>query len=191
MDLDFPRDFVAVGSDDLAGASKRWIRPRVPASRSRSISRSWRAWRLSQNWSEVPKNLASRRDVSAVMDRFPWTISLIRRGGTSVSLARVLTDPQGNQVLLQQDLAGMDRGDRVGHGVCSVVVLCPGTRFNAPQLCGRMSSWRTPPSWPLCGWSARRLRRPKLIEKVRPCELLPLGVVSASTGPRQRQPAAR
>jgi hypothetical protein len=41
-----------------------------------------------QKRSEVPKNRASRRPVSALMRRCPWTISLIRRARTPIFFAR-------------------------------------------------------------------------------------------------------
>ena len=46
-------------------------RVRVSPSRSRSLSRSYRLWRLSQNCSEVPKKRPSRSAVSAVTARTP------------------------------------------------------------------------------------------------------------------------
>src|SRR5664279_4400576 len=52
-----------------------------------STSRSKRVWRLSQKRSVVPKYRASRSAVSAVTRRLPWTISLIRRGGTPIATA--------------------------------------------------------------------------------------------------------
>ena len=42
----------------------------------------------SQKPSEIPKYRASRKSVSAVIDRLPSTISLIRRGGTPIARAR-------------------------------------------------------------------------------------------------------
>src|SRR5690625_6583756 len=42
---------------------------------------------LIQNSAEVPEYFASRSAVSAVMPRFPCTISLIRRGGTPIETA--------------------------------------------------------------------------------------------------------
>jgi len=57
-------------------------------SRSFSISKSYRDWRFIQYRSERPKYIESRRTVSAVMARLPWTISLMRRGGTEMSRAK-------------------------------------------------------------------------------------------------------
>jgi hypothetical protein len=43
---------------------------------------------LIQNRSDVPKNRASRKAVSALIRRSPCTISLTRRAGTPISFAR-------------------------------------------------------------------------------------------------------
>src|SRR6185295_16845543 len=55
--------------------------------RSFSTSRSYRACRFSQKRSDVPKYLARRKAVPAVIARFPCTISLIRLGETLTSVA--------------------------------------------------------------------------------------------------------
>jgi hypothetical protein len=62
-------------------------RSRRSPSRSFSRSRSYRTCRFSQNLSDIPKYRDNRRAISAVIARGPRTISLIRRGGTLVSLA--------------------------------------------------------------------------------------------------------
>ena len=55
---------------------------------------------------ETPKYRASRKSVSAVIDRLPSTISLIRRGGTSIARARPFcVGPIGCDELQQQNLA--------------------------------------------------------------------------------------
>jgi hypothetical protein len=60
---------------------------RRSCSRSFSTSRSYRACRFIQNRSDKPKYRDSRNAVSGVIARLPCTISLIRRGGTLMSLA--------------------------------------------------------------------------------------------------------
>jgi len=73
-------------------------RSRRSPSRSFSLSRSYRAWRFSQKRSDVPKYRASRNAVSALIARIPWTISLIRRGGTVMSFAsRYCVSPSGSR----------------------------------------------------------------------------------------------
>src|SRR6266849_3216847 len=42
---------------------------------------------FNQKAAEVPRYLANRSAVSAVIERVPWMISLIRGGGTRISLA--------------------------------------------------------------------------------------------------------
>ena len=58
--------------------ARGWISSRVRARRSRSTSRSWRDWRLSQNRSVVPKYRARRSAVSALMRRLPCTMRVIQ-----------------------------------------------------------------------------------------------------------------
>jgi hypothetical protein len=60
---------------------------RRSCSRSFSTSRSYRACRFIQNRSDKPKYRDSRSAVFGVIARLPCTISLIRRGGTLMSLA--------------------------------------------------------------------------------------------------------
>src|ERR1039457_7032924 len=55
---------------------------------SRATSRSNRACRLIQSCAVVPKYRPRRRAVSAEIPRFSRTISLMRLGGTWISLAR-------------------------------------------------------------------------------------------------------
>ncbi len=102
MPVDVP-EAVEVGqgeADPLGGSSSAAPRAAHPASakistslcsslpnRSRSFSISCLFCRFSQNRSDVPKNRASRRAVSSVIPRLPWTISLIRRGGTLMPFA--------------------------------------------------------------------------------------------------------
>jgi hypothetical protein len=67
------------------------LRTSVRRRRPRRIfatSKSYLAWRFIQNLSEVPKYLARRRAVSAVIALEPCTISLIRLAATPISLAR-------------------------------------------------------------------------------------------------------
>ncbi len=54
---------------------------------SLATSKSNRLWRLSQNSGDVLKYRPSRNAVSAVIERFPRTISFILLGGTLTSLA--------------------------------------------------------------------------------------------------------
>lgn len=63
-------------------------RSRRSPSRSFSNSRAYRICKLSQNLSVVRKKRANRRAVSAVIERCPRTISLIRRDGTLMSFAK-------------------------------------------------------------------------------------------------------
>ena len=49
------------------------------------IRRLYSVCRFSQNWASTPKYLCSLKAVSAVMDLFPFTISLILLGGTERS----------------------------------------------------------------------------------------------------------
>src|SRR6202008_2419727 len=80
-------------------------------------SKSWSAWRPSQNPSETPKYRASRKSVSAVIDRLPSTISLIRRGGTPIARARPFcVRPIGSMNSSSRTSPG------VGLGICLVVV---------------------------------------------------------------------
>ncbi len=55
-------------------------------------SKSYSACKPNQNFADVPKNLLSRIAVSGVMARFPWTISLMRRGGTPIWRASSFCD---------------------------------------------------------------------------------------------------
>jgi hypothetical protein len=64
------------------------IRARSASIFCRRCRRSWSAWRPSHNPSETPKYRASRKSVSAVIDRLPSTSSLIRRSGTPIARAR-------------------------------------------------------------------------------------------------------
>jgi predicted ATPase len=74
------------GSNQLAVLRGR-ISSSASPSRSFSTSRSYRACKLIQNRSDVPKKRASRSAVSALTRRWPCTISLIRRAGTPISFA--------------------------------------------------------------------------------------------------------
>jgi len=62
----------------------------------------------------VPQQRAMRSAVSAVILRFPWTISLMRRGGNPMATARVLGDAQLFQVFVHQYLSWMDPGQGRG-----------------------------------------------------------------------------
>ena len=53
-----------------------------------TLTRDMDICRLSQKRSVVPKYRARRKAVSAVIARIPFTISLMRRGGTLMSFAR-------------------------------------------------------------------------------------------------------
>src|SRR5271167_2059749 len=62
----------------------------------RAFVRSCMAWRLIQNSALVPKNRASRKAVSAVTERSPLTMALIRVAGTRSAMARAFADmPNG------------------------------------------------------------------------------------------------
>jgi hypothetical protein len=56
----------------------------------------------------VSLHVESRNAVSALTPRLPWTISLIRRGGTSIALAiRVLREAKRVKEFGLEDLAGV------------------------------------------------------------------------------------
>src|ERR1041384_424850 len=92
--------------------------------RSRSTSRSYVDCRLSQNRSEVPKNRARRKAVSAVMDRTPRTISLIRRAGTLSPFARRYCEsPSGLRNSLSNISPGWTGGIRLSLALFSLVIV--------------------------------------------------------------------
>ena len=114
----FPDPFRQIATAILLKRSKKWPRPptllatiaqvrqpprvrltgfllKIPLplssrfpSRSFSTSRSYLVCRFIQNRSVMPKNRERRNAVSAVIALFPCTISLIRRAGTLMALAR-------------------------------------------------------------------------------------------------------
>jgi len=72
---------IQAGTNTLTSRANR--RP----SRCSCLSRSSCVWRFSQNCADMRKYRPNRRAVSAVIARWPLTISLIRRGGTPMSRA--------------------------------------------------------------------------------------------------------
>jgi hypothetical protein len=100
-------------------AARRYgaIRARSASISRRRCSKSWSAWRPSQNPSETPKYRVSRKSVSAVIDCLPSTILLIRHGGTPIARARPFcVRPIGSMSSNNRTLPG------VGLGIWPVVV---------------------------------------------------------------------
>src|SRR5260221_354180 len=62
------------------------------AASSWALSRSYLVCRFIQNSGEVPKYRARRKAVSAVIDRFPWMMVVIRLAGTLSRSARALAE---------------------------------------------------------------------------------------------------
>ena len=55
---------------------------------ARARSRSYKFCKFSQNSGVIPRACPKRSAVSAVMERRPWTISLMRRGGVPITFAK-------------------------------------------------------------------------------------------------------
>ena len=77
---------------DAAGVTPEMRLCLSVASRRKSHS----TWIPCQNWSDCPKKAPKRIDIAGVMERLPWTISLIARGETPMARAMAFCEiPMG------------------------------------------------------------------------------------------------
>ena len=82
---------------------------------ARARPRSYKFCKFNQNSGVIPRACPKRTAVSAVMERRPWTISLMRRGGCADHFRQAVLADSEFVENLRQVFSRMNRVD-IGHG---------------------------------------------------------------------------